>query len=78
MSAKAGILKHIIGKTIDGIVIQENQGAGPLYQLFIVFTDNTYLEFYGNLGWSDRLEVGNLETVKHYAARFGGKVEVIS
>jgi hypothetical protein len=75
---RSEIFIHIVGKTIAGIVIHEGMEAGPRDQLFIVFTDNTYMEFYGDIGWSSHLEVGDLETVKQYAARLGGNVEVIS
>jgi hypothetical protein len=44
----------------------------------MIFTDNTYQEFYGNVEWSSHLEVGDLETVKQYAARLEGNVEVVS
>ena len=77
MSSKAKALRLIVRKTIAGVVIRESVGAGPRDRLFIVFTDNTYLEFFGNLGWTDRLEVGDLETVKQYASQFGGNIEVI-
>jgi hypothetical protein len=77
MNISAGILKRIVGKTIAGIVNHESRGAGPRNQFFIVFTDNTYLELYGDVGWSSHLEVGDQETVKQYAARLGGNVEVI-
>jgi hypothetical protein len=78
MSVRAEALRHIVSKTITGVVIRNSVEAGPRDQLFIVFTDNTYLEFYGDIGWSSHLEVGDLETVKQYAARLGGNVEVIS
>ena len=52
MSIKPELLKQIIGKTIAGIVIREGAESGPRYQLFVIFTDNTYLEFYGEMGWS--------------------------
>jgi hypothetical protein len=78
MSGRAEAFRYIVRKTIAGVVIRNSTGAGPQDQLFIVFTDNTYLEFYGNLGWTNRLEVGGLETVKQYAARWGGNVDVIS
>ncbi len=77
MSARTEILNYIVGKTIAGIVIRDSMGAGPRDQLFIVFTDNTYLEFYGDVGWPSSLEIGDLETVKQYAARLGGNVVVI-
>ena len=78
MSLKPELLKQIVGKTIAGIVTREGAGAGPRYQLFLIFTDNTYLEFYGDMGWSTHLETGDVETVKQYASRFGGQVVVIT
>jgi hypothetical protein len=78
MSPKPELLKQIVGKTIAGIITREGVGAGPRYQLFVIFTDNTYLEFYGDISWSTHLETGDVETVKQYASRFGGKVTVIA
>ena len=78
MSLKSEILKQIVGKTIAGIVTHEGMGAGPRYQLFVIFTDTTYLEFYGDMGWPTHLESGDVETVKQYASRFGGRVIVIT
>jgi hypothetical protein len=77
MSLKPEFLKQIIGKTIAGTVIHEGMGAGPRYRLFMIFTDNTYLEFYGDMDWSTHLEIGDVETVKQYASRFAGRVIVI-
>jgi hypothetical protein len=78
MSFKSEFLKQIIGKSISGIVLAENTGPGPQYQIFVTFTDNTYLEFYGDMGWATHLETGGIETVKQYVSRFGGKVVVIN
>ena len=78
MRLKSELLKQIVGKTIAGIVTLENRGAGPRYQLFVIFADNTYLEFYGNMDWSTHLGTGDVETVKQYASRFGGTVVVIA
>jgi hypothetical protein len=77
MCGRAEALRVIVRKTIAGVVICNNVGFYPRDQLFIVFSDNTYLEFYGNLGFTNRLEVGDLETVKQYAARWRENVEVI-
>ena len=74
----AEILKQVVKKTIAGVVIHRSVGSGPRDQLFIVFTDNTYAEFYGDVGWANSLEVGDLETVKQYAAQLGGNLIVIS
>ena len=65
-------------KSHTGIVTREGTGTGPREQLFMIFTDNTYLEFYGDLGWSTHLETGDVETDKQYASRFGGQVVVIT
>ena len=78
MSLKPELLKQIVGKTIAGIVTREGVGSGPRYQIFVIFTDNTYLEFYGDMGWSTHLETGDVETVQQYASQFGGKVVVIT
>jgi hypothetical protein len=78
MRLKPELLKQIVGKTIAGIVAREGAGAGPRHQLFVIFTDNTYLEFYGDMDWSAHLETGDVETVKQYASRFGGNVVVIT
>jgi hypothetical protein len=78
MSLKPELLKQIVGKTIAGIVTRESVGAGPRYQLFMIFTDNTYLEFYGDMDWSTHLETGDVETIKQYASRFAGRVVVIT
>jgi len=78
MNGRAEALRPIINKTIAGVVVRNSLGAGPRDQLFIVFTDNTYMELYGSVSWTHRLEVGDLETVKQYSTQFGGIVEVIS
>lgn len=77
MSTTAVILKQVVRKTIAGVVIHRSLWSGPRDQLFIVFSDNTYAKFYGDMGWADSLEVGDLETVKQYAAQLGGNVIVI-
>jgi hypothetical protein len=78
MSATAGILKQVLEKTVAGVVIRRNAGADLRDQLFVVFTDNTYVEFSDDVSRSNRLEVGSLETVKQYAAQLGGNAEVIT
>jgi hypothetical protein len=74
MISKSKFLKEILGKTITGIVIREGTGAGPHYQFFVIFADNTYLELYGNIDWSTHLESGNVETARQHAIRAGGTV----
>jgi hypothetical protein len=74
MIFKTEFLKEIPGKTIAGIVIREGRGAGPHYQFFVIFTDDTYMELYGDIDWSAHLERGDMNTVKQRAARLGGSI----
>lgn len=40
-------VRQILGKRITGVVIKERKGEGhPRGQLFLVFEDGTYYEFY--------------------------------
>ena len=38
------VIYDIVGKRIKGVIAKE--GPGPSHQLFLVFDDDTYLEFY--------------------------------
>jgi hypothetical protein len=78
MSLNPESLKRIMGKTIAAIVTREGAGAGPRRQFFLIFTDNTYQEFYGDMGWSTGSGSGNVQTVQQYASRFGGNVVVVT
>jgi hypothetical protein len=41
-------VKEIIGKTITGVITKEKRDGGsyPKSQVFLIFDDNTYYEFY--------------------------------
>lgn len=59
-------LTRILGKRIKAVVHAGCTGPGPHNQLFLVFDDDTYYEFYGNdieaggLGQGDQAAVLNL------------------
>jgi hypothetical protein len=78
MIFKSEFSKEILVKTIAGIVLREGTKAGLRSQFFVIFTDNTYLELYGDIEWSTHLESGDVETVKQRAARLGGSVVSIA
>ncbi len=41
-------LPKIVGKTVRGVVVKRAlKGARPAWQVFLIFTDDTHLEFYG-------------------------------
>ena len=44
MKIKSGV-KRILGKTISGIIVKDREGI-PKTQLFLLFDDDTWYEFY--------------------------------
>ena len=69
MSQKcAQALPRLVGKTIAHVVVKE--GKGPPGQLFLVFTDGTYYEFYceASIGGRREIDVGGLDDVLAYMA----------
>ncbi|HWE42942.1 MAG TPA: hypothetical protein VG432_10570 [Gemmatimonadaceae bacterium] len=58
----------IIGKTIEHIVVKEGDRQ-PRSQVFLVFTDGSYYEFYSATGaivGAGGLDVGGIEAVRGY------------
>ena len=39
-------IKHIIGKTIKSVIVTSNDRP-PKNEVFLIFDDDTYFEFYG-------------------------------
>jgi len=66
MSGKiATVAPQLIGKTIAHIILKE--GDSPASQLFLLFTDGTYYEFYGGpLTGASGIDRGTLEDVRRY------------
>ncbi len=67
-------LQQIIGKTIKAVVVRDAHGTTPPAQVFLVFTDGTSLEIYGELLAAGSLDTGGVEAAVAYAERFGGTV----
>ncbi|MDH4349936.1 MAG: hypothetical protein OEW56_02165 [Gemmatimonadota bacterium] len=58
----------IVGKTIAHVVVKKRPGQ-PRSQLFLVFTDGTYYEFFspdGDLEGSSAIDRGGLDDVRRY------------
>jgi hypothetical protein len=63
-------LPHLVNKTIAHVVLKE--GVGPPAQLFLVFTDGTYYEFYSNgheIHGAARTYGGGLPAALHYGGQ---------
>jgi len=70
---KPGI-KNIIGKTISGIVVANNM-ANPKQQMFLIFSDGTYLEFYGEgFSCAGGLDFGGAAEASQYAEGMGARI----
>lgn len=70
-------LKKIIGKRISHVITSENTDTGyPSKQVFIVFDDNTYIEFFGNdiNNAKNLINLGYDEALS-YVKLFGGDVK---
>ena len=64
------VLPQLVGKTISHIVMKE--GSGPAAQLFLVFDDGSYYEFYSDapIDGAGAVERGGVETVIEYGKKF--------
>jgi len=72
VTAEAGEMRGaapgIVGKTIAHVVVTKRPDK-PMSQLFLVFTDGTYYEFFsplGDLEGASAIDTGGLEDVRRY------------
>ena len=76
MSLKLSGLNQTIGKTIAGYVLRTGSSISPREQVFIVFTDNTYYELYGeSINSASAVDRGGMEGAESYALKFPGDVK---
>jgi hypothetical protein len=64
----AGAAPGIVGKTIAHVVVKKRPGQ-PRSQLFLLFTDGTYYEFFspeGDLEGASAIDQGGLAEVRRY------------
>ena len=72
-----GTWESILGRTIKAVVTAENLSE-PQSQVFIVFTDGSSFEIFGqNLRVANKLDRGGIDATVKYAEEFGGTVQVI-
>ncbi len=65
----------IIGKTIAHVVVKKRLDR-PVGQVFLVFTDGTYYEFYStgdDITGTSAIDVGGLDEVR----RYGGEASIV-
>lgn len=60
----------IVGKTISGVIIKKSNELTPPAQLFLIFNDDTYYEFWvgedGDLHAASGIDRGGAEKVRNY------------
>ena len=69
-------LKEILGKRIAGVVAKKREEINPPYQIFLIFSDRTNIEFYidGNeIKTTSTLSEGSLKEVREY----GGEESIV-
>ena len=71
MTVKSDI-RGILGKTITGVLVSANPRQPPT-QLFLVFSDGTFYEIYGQLSSAGGLDQGGMAGAEKYATMFQGK-----
>lgn len=61
-------IRSLIGKTITGVIVK--QGGPVKQQVFLLFSDDTYFEFYSSerMGYSGELSAGDASAVREYMA----------
>ncbi len=78
MSIRTSAVQDIIGKKVEHVIICENDRQ-PEQQLFLVFSDDTYIEIYGSsFSSGSNVYSGGLVAALHSAHGCGGKVTLLS
>jgi hypothetical protein len=69
-------IEGIIEKKIKSVVVSECNRCGPPSQVFLVFDDNTYIEFYGEIGCAGGPASGSENTALTYASKAAGTITI--
>lgn len=68
-------IKQILGKTVSSVIIAENARRSPKSQVFLVFSDGTYFEMWGDsVACAGGIDKGGPETAIAYAESIGAHV----
>ena len=72
-------LQGVIGKTISSVVFRSELDVSPEIQLFLVFEDGTYFEFYGqDINYVRSLSDGDVTKAIDYARRFSTEILIVN
>jgi hypothetical protein len=72
-------LQGVFGKTIRSVVFRSGVNVSPASQLFLVFEDRTYFEFYGQeIHFIRSLADGDVAKAIEYVSKFSPKLLVVN
>jgi hypothetical protein len=72
-------LQKVVGKTIRSIVFRSGRNVNPETQLFFIFEDGTYFEFYGqDINYVRSLSDGDVTKAIDYARRFSTEILIVN
>lgn len=66
-------LQSILGKRIAGVIVAENENHAPRNQVFLVFTDGTRFELYGD-SFTCCSGVDKAADIERYVQSAGGEI----
>ena len=69
--SRIGAVRTIVGKTISGVIIKECKKKDPRAQVFLLFDDDTYFEFYSGgdspgISCANGIDKGGVRKVRNY------------
>ncbi len=67
-------IQNIIGKTIKSVIVTRNDRP-PGNQVFLIFDDDTYFEFYGeSFTGAGGIDQGSVDEVSRYIEKSGAEI----
>ena len=67
-------LRQVVGRQIAAVIVAANEKSAPRRQVFLVFTDGTSLELYGE-SFTCCAGVDPAEHIERYVRAAGGRIE---
>jgi hypothetical protein len=62
-------LRAMLGKTVTGVIVKRTRtNSLPPSQVFLILSDGTYLELWGDIYAAGGLDPGGVENARHYMA----------
>ena len=58
-------IRNIVGKRVAGVVVKE-ASRPPRTQVFLVFSDGTFYELYGDIAGAGGVDRGGIDAVRSY------------